>query len=102
VIKTEPETVEPTVGDSSVTAAMGVGVGEGAGVGVLVGDGVGVEVGVGVGAPLITFIVIVEDAISTLLLLYAFIESLCSPLATVAEFQGCVYGGEEAIQPLST
>jgi hypothetical protein len=93
-METEPDTVEPAVGEVIVTVPLGVGVAPGV--------GVKVGLGVGIGTPFRTFIVIVEDARSTLLLLYAFIETLCSPLATLAEFQTWVYGGEEAIQPLST
>jgi hypothetical protein len=78
-METEPDTVEPAVGEVIVTIPLGVGVPPG--VGVTVG------LGVGIGTPFRTFIVIVEDARSTLLLLYAFIETLCSPLAMLAEFQ---------------
>ena len=92
MIGTEPETVAPLTGDMIVAI----------GVGVEVGKGVGVEYGVGDGTPLITFTVMVEDPIRAVLLLYAFTEILCSPLATFSEFQICVYGGEEAIQLLST
>jgi len=78
-METEPDTVEPAVGEVTVTVPLGVGVAPGV--------GVKVGLGVGIGTPFRTFIVIVEDAISTLLLLYAFIETLCSPLAMLAEFQ---------------
>jgi hypothetical protein len=76
--------------------AVGVDVGVGVAVGVAVGDGVGV------GTRFRTSTVIVEDAIKTLLLLYALIAMVCSPFATGAEFQLVLNGGDDAINLLST
>jgi len=71
-------------------------------VGVAPGVGVKVGLGVGIGTPFRTFIVIVEDCNKHLTATVHIYETLCSPLAMLAEFQTWVYGGEEAIQPLST
>ena len=66
------------------------------------GAGVGEGAGVGVAEPFLTFTFMAAVAINPLLSLYPLTVMVCSPFATLAEFQEKVNGGEDATQVPST